>query len=111
MVVQEKGLVKSIGVVNFQFQFFFDVLCYVKIIFVFFQVEIYFYYQQKEFVKMVQNEGIYVIVYLFFGFIGFIECNMDEVKNVKLLMEYEVIKGIVEKVGKIFVQVLLCWVI
>jgi D-xylose reductase len=105
----EKGLAKSIGVANFQSQLLFDVLRYAKITPASLQVEIHPYYQQKELVKMAQNEGIYVTAYSSFGPTGFIECNMDEAKNAKPLMEHEVIKGIAEKVGKTPAQVLLRW--
>ncbi|KAK0384203.1 hypothetical protein NLU13_8291 [Sarocladium strictum] len=105
----EKGLAKSIGVANFQSQLLFDVLRYAKITPASLQVEIHPYYQQRDLVKMAQNEGIFVTAYSSFGPTGFIECNMDEAKNAKPLMEHEVIKAIADKVGKTPAQVLLRW--
>lgn len=105
------GFVCSIGIFNFQFQLIYDFFCYVKICFVIFQIEYYFYFIQEEFFKFVKCEGIIVIVYSFFGFVFFFEFNMQYVVKFQFFMEDDIIKVIVVKYNCFVFQVFFCWVI
>ncbi|KAL8947968.1 MAG: hypothetical protein Q9222_005797 [Ikaeria aurantiellina] len=105
----EKGLCKSIGVSNFRGVLLMDLLRYAKIRPATLQIEHHPYLMQEGLVKFAQNEGIAVTAYSSFGPQSFLEMDMQEAKDVPLLLEHDTVKKIAEAHKKTPAQVLLRW--
>lgn len=104
-----KGLLRSIGVANFNAQLLYDVLRYAKIKPAVNQVEHHPYLVQPELVKMCQENNIAVTAYSSFGPQSFLELKNKRALEVGPLFENQTVAGIAKKHGKTPAQVLLRW--
>ncbi|KAJ3512849.1 hypothetical protein NLJ89_g3279 [Agrocybe chaxingu] len=103
------GLVKSIGISNFQGALIIDLLRYARIRPAILQVEIHPYLVQTALIKYAKSEGITVTAYSSFGPQSFIELDWDKAKDTPTLFQHPVVTAIAEKHGKTTGQVLLRW--
>jgi len=105
----EKGLVRSIGVSNFQGSLLMDTLRYAKVPVSVLQIEHHPYLVQPNLISLAKQEGIAVTAYSSFGPQSFIELDWEKAKNLQPLFVHPVITGIAAKHGKTTAQVLLRW--
>ncbi|PWI73208.1 NADPH-dependent D-xylose reductase [Purpureocillium lilacinum] len=105
----DAGLVRAIGVSNYQAQTLYDTLRYARIRPATLQVELHPYLQQTEIVRLAQAEGIAVTAYSSLGPASFVELDMDRAKSVTPLMGHPVIKAMADKYRKSTAQILLRW--
>lgn len=123
------GLVKSIGVSNFQGSLLIDLLRYARIRPALLQVEIHPYLVQEELVQFAQSEGIVITAYsscvliftlrlfslaechcrISFGPQSFVELDWDKAIQCLKLFEHPAITEIASKHHKTPAQVLLRW--
>lgn len=106
----DEEVVCFIGLFSFFGQLIYDIKCYVWYFIFVFQIEYYLYLIQINFIGFCGDYYIVVIGYLFFGFMSYIGIVMKVGmlgKMVKLLLLYDEVLQVVEKYGKIFVQVFL----
>jgi len=103
------GLVKSIGVSNFQGSLLIDLLRYARIRPALLQVEIHPYLVQEELVQFAQSEGIAITAYSSFGPQSFVELKWDKAIQCTNLFVHPVITEIASKHNKTPAQVLLRW--
>ncbi|KOS23341.1 NAD(P)H-dependent D-xylose reductase xyl1 [Escovopsis weberi] len=104
-----KGLARSIGISNFQSQTIYDLLKYATIRPAVLQIELHPYMQQSGIVRLAKAEGIAVTAYSSFGPSSFIELGLEVAKNMKSLLQHDLIAEIAKKHGKTTAQVLLRW--
>ncbi|KAJ4389761.1 metalloendopeptidase [Gnomoniopsis smithogilvyi] len=104
-----KGLLRSIGVANFNAMLLYDVLRYAKIKPAVNQIEHHPYLVQPDLIKMCQENDIAVTAYSSFGPQSFLELNMKRAQDAGPLFENPTIKKVAERVGKTPAQVLLRW--
>lgn len=108
-VVVDQGLVCYIGVFNFKLEWVKYLVENSWIKFEMNQVELYFFLLQDELLKGCQELGVYFMAYLLFGFK---DCFLVIKKDDEfLLLEYLVVKKVVEKCDCMFGQVLISWVV
>ncbi|MES2023573.1 MAG: aldo/keto reductase [Patescibacteria group bacterium] len=100
------GLVKSIGISNFNSVMLLDLLSYAKIIPAVIQIELHPYLQQQSFVNLCQRLNIAVTAYSPLGSYG-----ISKNGNKPLLLEDKLIKDIAQKYNKSPAQVLIRWAI
>ncbi|KIW74138.1 hypothetical protein Z517_12548 [Fonsecaea pedrosoi CBS 271.37] len=105
----EKGLVKSIGVCNFNGGLLYDLLKYAKVKPVALQIEHHPYLTQPRLVKFAQGQGLAVTAYSSFGPLSFVEMDLEEALKVKPLFETSPVQSAAKRVGKSPAQVLLRW--
>ncbi len=98
------GLVKAIGVANFNVQLLVDLMSYASVTPTVLQVELHLYLQQSRFVEFCQYRGITVTAYSPLGSPG----NYKE-KGLPLLVEDPVVVGIAQAHEKSPAQVLIRW--
>jgi D-xylose reductase len=103
------GLVKSIGVSNFQGSLLIDLLRYARIRPAILQVEIHPYLVQEELVQLAHAEGIAVTAYASFGPESFVSLKWDKAVDCPRLFEHPVVAAIASKHNKTSAQVLLRW--
>ncbi|TFK23385.1 D-xylose reductase [Coprinopsis marcescibilis] len=103
------GLVKSIGISNFQGALIIDLLRYARIPPAVLQVEIHPYLVQTALVDLAKEKNIVVTAYSSFGPLSFVELGWDSAHSTPPLFENPVITGIAKKHGKTPAQVLLRW--
>ena len=103
------GLVKTIGISNFQGALIIDLLRYARIKPAVLQVEIHPYLTQNALVDFAKSQDIAVVAYSSFGPQSFIELNWDNAKDTPPLFEHPVITKIASKYNKTPAQVLLRW--
>ncbi|KAF3767712.1 Aldo/keto reductase [Cryphonectria parasitica EP155] len=104
-----KGILRSIGVANFNASLLYDVLRYAKIKPAVNQVEHHPYLVQPGLIQMCQENGIVVTAYSSFGPQSFLELKNKRALDVGPLFENETVAGIAKKHGKTPAQVLLRW--
>lgn len=104
-----KGLLRSIGVANFNASLLYDVLRYATIKPAVNQVEHHPYLVQPGLIQMCQENGIAVTAYSSFGPQSFLELKNKRALNVSTLFENETVAGVAKKHGKTPAQVLLRW--
>lgn len=104
-----KGLLRSIGVANFNAMLLYDVLRYAKIKPAVNQIEHHPYLVQPDLIKMCQENDIAVTAYSSFGPQSFLELNMKRAHDAGPLFENPTVKKVAERVGKTPAQVLLRW--
>ncbi len=100
------GLVKSIGISNFNSVMLLDLLSYAKIIPAVVQIELHPYLQQQRFVNLCQRLNIAVTAYSPLG-----SYEVSKTGNKPLLLEDKVIKDIAQKYNKSPAQILIRWAI
>lgn len=105
----DQGLVKSIGVANFNAQLLYDLLSYARIPPAVNQVEHHPYLVQPNLIKMCQESGITVTAYSSFGPQSFIELNNADALKVEPLFAQASVARVAGKHGKTPAQVLLRW--
>ncbi|CDH51044.1 xylose reductase [Lichtheimia corymbifera JMRC:FSU:9682] len=105
----EAGLVRNIGVSNFNVQLLMDMLTYANIKPSLLQVELHPYLQQEHLVKWVQAQGIAVTAYSSFGPTSFVSTGSRRAKSVEPLFENPVIKDIAAKYNRNPSEVALRW--
>ncbi|KAI7788408.1 hypothetical protein LA080_010741 [Diaporthe eres] len=103
------GILRSIGVANFNAMLLYDVLRYAKIKPAVNQVEHHPYLVQPGLVQMCQENGIAVTAYSSFGPQSFIELSNKRALGAGPLFENEAVAAAAKKHGKTPAQVLLCW--
>lgn len=105
----KQGLVKSIGISNYNGATLTDLLNYAKIKPAALQIEHHPYLTQEVLVKYAQDAGIQVVAYSSFGPMSFIELDLPRAKDTKPLFEQEAVASAAKKHGKTPAQVLLRW--
>eukprot|EP01117_Protostelium_nocturnum_P006809 TRINITY_DN2445_c1_g2_i1.p1 TRINITY_DN2445_c1_g2~~TRINITY_DN2445_c1_g2_i1.p1 ORF type:complete len:325 (+),score=129.00 TRINITY_DN2445_c1_g2_i1:389-1363(+) len=103
----DEGLVKNIGISNFQGVLILDLLRYARIRPAVLQVELHPYLQQNALINLCKQQGIAVTAYSSFGPQSFVELKMD--KGTPTLFEHETVTSIAKKHKKEPAQVLLRW--
>lgn len=103
------GLVKSLGISNFNVSVILDLLRYARIRPATLQIEHHPYLVQKPLIDYVQKEGITVTAYSSFGPTGYVEMDLDHAVNAPHLFQNPVIGEIAKAHGKSAPQVLLRW--
>ncbi|KAI7878223.1 xylose reductase [Lichtheimia hyalospora FSU 10163] len=106
----DQGLVRNLGIANFNVQLTLDLLTYCNIKPDVIQVEIHPYLQRNKFVDWMKRQGIQVTAYSSFGSAAF-NTFTQENKNLSPLLQHETIKRIADKHGKTTSQVLLRWAV
>ncbi|KAG8921162.1 NAD(P)H-dependent D-xylose reductase (XR) [Tulasnella sp. 419] len=104
----DEGLVKNIGVSNFQGSLILDVIRYARHPVSVLQIEHHPYLTQEPLVKLAKDLGIALTAYSSFGPQSFYELNMGQGAT-SLLKENPVINSICEQTGKTHAQILLRW--
>lgn len=103
------GILRSIGVANFNAMLLYDVLRYAKIKPAVNQVEHHPYLVQPGLIQMCQENGIAVTAYSSFGPQSFIELSNKRALGAGPLFENEAVAAAAKKHGKTPAQVLLRW--
>lgn len=123
----DQGLVRNLGIANFNVQLTLDLLTYCNIkpdviqgmsyyymrykgLMMPFLVEIHPYLQRNKFIDWMKRQGIQVTAYSSFGSAAF-NIFTQENKHLTPLLEHETIKAIADKHGKTTSQVLLRWAV
>jgi D-xylose reductase len=108
----DEGIVKSIGVSNFQAQLLYDVNTYAKYPISALQIEHHPYLVQPNLIKMAQTNKIAVTAYSSFGPQSFLELPPDfrqRAADTALLFDAEPVKSLSTKYNKTPAQILLRW--
>lgn len=105
----DQGLVKNIGISNFQGALIMDLLCYARIRPSVLQIEHHPYLTQETLLQLAKEEGIAITAYSSFGPQSFFELDMKRATDTPTLFENEAVLAISKKLGKTPAQVLLRW--
>lgn len=105
----DAGLIKSIGISNYNGALLLDLFRYAKHLPQALQIEHHPYLTQEPLLKLCKERGIAVTAYSSFGPLSFLELNMQKAHDTPLLFEHDVIKSIADAHGKSPAQVLLRW--
>lgn len=105
----DQGLIKSLGVSNFQGSLLWDLLRGCRIKPVALQIEHHPYLVQKNLVEYAQKQNIWVVAYSSFGPQSFIELDHKVAKGTAQLFDHETIKSIADSHNKTTSQILLRW--
>jgi len=105
-----EGLVKNIGISNFNCQHIMDLMKYAKIKPAVLQVEIHPFLQQNQLVEYCQRKQVHlpITAYSSFGSISYIPLGL---KNAVNLLEHDVVKAIANKHKRSVCQILLRWAV
>jgi len=103
------GLVKTLGVSNFQGGLLVDLLRYARIPPAILQIEIHPYLTQNAIVEYCKKRGIAITAYSSFGPQSFIELGWDKAADTPPLFQHPVITRLAEKYERTPAQVLLRW--
>lgn len=105
----EAGLVKNIGISNFNAGLVRDLLNVAKIRPAVLQIEHHPYLTQSALIDYVQKEGIAITGYSTFGPQSFLEMGQERAHNTPLVLQHETVTSIADKHGKSTAQVILRW--
>ncbi|CAK1364674.1 putative NAD(P)H-dependent D-xylose reductase xyl1 [Cercospora beticola] len=105
----DEGLIKAIGISNYNGGLLLDVERYAKTLPHTLQIEHHPYLVQQDLLNLCKSRNIAVTAYSSFGPQSFLELNMQKAKDTPLLFEHSSIKSIADKHGKSPAQVLLRW--
>ncbi|KAK3111496.1 D-xylose reductase [Teratosphaeriaceae sp. CCFEE 6253] len=105
----DEGLIKAIGISNYNGALILDVERYAKHMPQCLQIEHHPYLVQKDLVELCKSRKIAVTAYSSFGPQSFVELDMASAKNTELLFDNKTVKSIAEKHSKSPAQVLLRW--
>lgn len=105
----EAGLVKNIGISNFNAGLIRDLLTYAKIPPAVLQIEHHPYLTQPELIKYVQGEGIAITAYSTFGPQSFLEMGNDLAHSTPLVLEHDTVTSIAKAHSRSPAQVILRW--
>jgi len=103
----DAGLVKHIGVSNFNCALLMDLLKYARHPVSVLQIEYHPYLQQPSLIKFCEDRGIAVTGYSNFGPLSFVPLNMEHAVSAPSLFESEVLAGIAKKHNKSIAQIIL----
>lgn len=103
------GILRSIGVANFNAQLLYDVLRYARVPPAVNQVEIHPYNAQAELVRMCQENGVAVTAYSSFGPQSFLELKNPRALGIGPLFESDAVAAAARRASKTPAQVLLRW--
>jgi len=108
-----EGLVKTIGISNFNCQLIMDLMKFAKIKPAVNQVEIHPYLPQTQLVEYCQRKDVHIPItaYSSFGGISYVNLGNPLAKTTVNLLEHDVIKAIAHKHKKSTSQVLLRWAV
>lgn len=104
----DEGLIRNIGISNFNTQAILDLLTYARIRPSILEIEYHPYLQQKRLIDWVKSQDIQIIAYASFGNVAFDDVP-PHIAHLKNLFEHPVITKIAEKHGLNAGQVLLAW--
>jgi D-xylose reductase len=105
----DTGLVRSLGISNFNVCVILDLLRYASIRPATLQIEHHPYLVQKPLIDFVKKEGITITAYSSFGPTGYVEMDLEHAVQAPRLFQNSVIKEIAKAHGKSAPQVLLRW--
>ncbi|KXT17496.1 hypothetical protein AC579_3218 [Pseudocercospora musae] len=105
----ERGLIKAIGISNYNGSLLLDVERYAKVMPQTLQIEHHPYLVQQDLLDLCKSREIAVTAYSSFGPQSFLELNMQKAKDTPLLFEHSDIKSIADKHNKSPAQILLRW--
>jgi len=105
----DKGLIKSVGVSNFQGALLMDVLRYARIRPAVLQIEHHPYLVQSELLAFAEAEKIAITAYSTFGPLSFVELDMAKAQGAPSLFEHKTIISIGSAHNKTPAQVILRW--
>jgi len=105
----EEGLIKAIGISNYNGALLLDVERYAKHIPQTLQIEHHPYLVQEDLLALCKDRNIAVTAYSSFGPQSFLELDMQKAKDTPLLFDHSTVKSISEKHNKTPAQVLLRW--
>jgi D-xylose reductase len=108
----DEGLVRSIGVSNFDSQLLYDVISYARHPISSLQIEHHPYLVQPQLIAMAQEEGIVITGYSTFGPQSFLELPpvfRKRAADIPMLFENVVVKKIAARYGRVPGQILLRW--
>jgi len=105
----EQGLIKSLGISNYNGALLLDLFRYAKQLPQTLQIEHHPYLTQESLLKLCKERDIAVTAYSSFGPLSFVELNMQKAKDTPMLFEHDVVKSIADAHGKSPAQVLLRW--
>lgn len=105
----KKGLVRNIGVSNFNVSLLRDLINSCDIRPAVLQVELHPLLTQKKLLKYCKSKQIHVTAYSSFGATSYVE--LGATKPEESLTNYEVVKGLAEKYKKSPAQILLKWAV
>jgi len=108
-----EGLVRNIGISNFNCQHIMDLMKYAKIKPAVLQVELHPYLQQPQLVEYCNRKEVHlpITVYSSFGGISYVPLGNSLARNTTNLLEHDVIKHIALKHKKSTAQILLRWAV
>ncbi|KAG0138168.1 NADP-dependent oxidoreductase domain-containing protein [Tuber indicum] len=105
----DEGLVKNVGISNFQGALILDLLRYCRIRPAVLQIEHHPYLIQPDLIRLAKSEGIAVTGYSSFGPASFRELDWKKAFDTPTLFEHPTITAIAKKHNKTPAQVLLRW--
>jgi len=105
----EEGLIKAIGISNYNGALILDVERYAKHLPQTLQIEHHPYLVQQDLLDLCKSRNIAVTAYSSFGPQSFLEMNMQKARDTPLLFDHSVVQGISAKHNKSPAQVLLRW--
>ena len=105
----EAGLIKSLGISNYNGALLLDLFRYAKQLPQTLQIEHHPYLTQEPLLKLCKERDIAVTAYSSFGPLSFVELDMQKAKDTPMLFDHEVVKSIADAHGKTPAQVLLRW--
>jgi len=105
----DEGLIKSIGISNYNGGLLLDVERYAKHLPQTLQIEHHPYLVQQDLLDLCKSRNIAVTAYSSFGPQSFLELDMQKAKDTPLLFDHSSVKSISEKHSKTPAQVLLRW--
>ena len=105
----EQGLIKSLGISNYNGALLLDLFRYAKQVPQTLQIEHHPYLTQEPLLKLCKERDIAVTAYSSFGPLSFVELDMQKAKDTPMLFDHDVVKGIADAHGKSPAQVLLRW--
>lgn len=105
----DEGLIKSIGISNYNGALVLDLMRYAKHKPQALQIEHHPYLVQEPLLKVCQERDIAVVAYSSFGPQSFLELDMQKARDAALLFDNSVVKKVADKQGKTPAQVLLRW--
>ncbi|KAK5118338.1 NAD(P)H-dependent D-xylose reductase (XR) [Meristemomyces frigidus] len=105
----EEGLIKAIGISNYNTALLLDLQRYAKTMPQCLQIEHHPYLVQQDLLNLCKELKLTITAYSSFGPASFLELEMEKAKNVPLLFDQQDIQAIAKKHNKSAGQVLLRW--
>jgi len=106
----DEGLVKSIGLSNFNVQLIMEVLSFARIKPAVLQIEYHPYFQQRRLYEFCQKFNIVVTAYSPFASLSYLD-DSDEIRKMKSVFEQPTISQLAEKYSVSPAQIVLRWLV